>query len=127
MLHIFSSSSALSLKLQCIYIVFRIILTTESNIHTAHIELKLVSFSYSAVYWQLNKTGWKIFLLTCTSDPSLADSTLLSHQQHTMMQLRTLILTSVMLPWILSSAAKDEYMEVRKPKVKISFGGLYSV
>ncbi|XP_070766983.1 osteoglycin, paralog b [Enoplosus armatus] len=30
-----------------------------------------------------------------------------------MMQLRTLIFTSVMLPWILSSAAKDEYMEVR--------------
>ncbi|XP_044067805.1 osteoglycin, paralog b [Siniperca chuatsi] len=28
-----------------------------------------------------------------------------------MMQLRTLIFTSVMLPWILSSAAKDEYMQ----------------
>ncbi|XP_076598068.1 osteoglycin, paralog b [Chaetodon auriga] len=36
-----------------------------------------------------------------------------------MMQLRTLIFTSVMLPWILSSAAKDEYMEVRKPKKDI--------
>ncbi|XP_059190194.1 osteoglycin, paralog b [Centropristis striata] len=33
-----------------------------------------------------------------------------------MMQLRTLIFTSVMLPWILSSAAKDEYMEVIKAK-----------
>ncbi|XP_042347089.1 osteoglycin, paralog b [Plectropomus leopardus] len=33
-----------------------------------------------------------------------------------MMELRTLIITSVMLPWILSSAAKVEYMEVRKPK-----------
>ncbi|CAK6957391.1 osteoglycin%2C paralog b [Scomber scombrus] len=33
-----------------------------------------------------------------------------------MMKLRTLIFTSVMLPWILSSAAKDEYMEARKPK-----------
>ncbi|XP_031172565.1 osteoglycin, paralog b [Sander lucioperca] len=32
-----------------------------------------------------------------------------------MMQLRTFIFTSVLLPWILSSAAKDEYMEVRKP------------
>ncbi|XP_045912345.1 mimecan-like [Micropterus dolomieu] len=28
-----------------------------------------------------------------------------------MMQLRTLIFTSVILPWLLSSAAKDEYME----------------
>ncbi|XP_035512279.1 osteoglycin, paralog b [Morone saxatilis] len=36
-----------------------------------------------------------------------------------MMQLKTLIFTSVMLPWILSSAAKDEYMEVRKPKKDI--------
>ncbi len=27
-----------------------------------------------------------------------------------------------MLPWILSSAAKDEDMEVRRPKVKLSFG-----
>nr|XP_033483744.1 osteoglycin, paralog b [Epinephelus lanceolatus] len=33
-----------------------------------------------------------------------------------MMQLRTLIFTSVMLPWMLSSAARDGYMEVRKPK-----------
>ncbi|KAM9351318.1 osteoglycin, paralog b [Symphorus nematophorus] len=33
-----------------------------------------------------------------------------------MMQLRTLIFTSVMLPWMLSSAATDEYMEVRKPE-----------
>ncbi|XP_037629865.1 osteoglycin, paralog b [Sebastes umbrosus] len=33
-----------------------------------------------------------------------------------MMQLRTLIFTSVMLPWILSSAAKGEYMEARKPR-----------
>ncbi|XP_029292285.1 osteoglycin, paralog b isoform X2 [Cottoperca gobio] len=33
-----------------------------------------------------------------------------------MMQLRTLIFTLIMLPWILSSAAKEEYMEVRKPK-----------
>ncbi|XP_023278583.1 mimecan-like [Seriola lalandi dorsalis] len=33
-----------------------------------------------------------------------------------MMQLRTLIFTSVVLPWILSSAAKDEYVEARKPK-----------
>ncbi|KAF1390341.1 hypothetical protein PFLUV_G00057050 [Perca fluviatilis] len=32
-----------------------------------------------------------------------------------MMQLRTLIFTSVLLPWILSSAAKEEYVEVRKP------------
>uniref|UniRef100_A0A3B4UPS1 Mimecan n=1 Tax=Seriola dumerili TaxID=41447 RepID=A0A3B4UPS1_SERDU len=39
------------------------------------------------------------------------------------MQLRTLIFTSVVLPWILSSAAKDEYVEARKPKVKISSGG----
>uniref|UniRef100_A0A8C2X354 Mimecan n=1 Tax=Cyclopterus lumpus TaxID=8103 RepID=A0A8C2X354_CYCLU len=38
----------------------------------------------------------------------------------TMMQLRTLILTSVMLPWMLSSAAKEKHM--RKPKVKISLG-----
>ncbi|XP_040903550.1 osteoglycin, paralog b [Toxotes jaculatrix] len=37
-----------------------------------------------------------------------------------MMQLRTLIFTSVMLPWILSSAAKDEYMEARKPKRDIA-------
>ncbi|XP_054465367.1 osteoglycin, paralog b [Anoplopoma fimbria] len=33
-----------------------------------------------------------------------------------MMQLRTLILTSVMLPWMLSSAARDKNTEVRKPK-----------
>ncbi|KAK9514824.1 hypothetical protein VZT92_025511 [Zoarces viviparus] len=33
-----------------------------------------------------------------------------------MMQLRTLLLTSVMLPWMLSSAAKNKSMEVRKPK-----------
>ncbi|KAG7228203.1 hypothetical protein INR49_013366 [Caranx melampygus] len=33
-----------------------------------------------------------------------------------MMQLRTLIFTSVVLPWILSSAAKDEFVEARKPK-----------
>ncbi|XP_041655481.1 osteoglycin, paralog b isoform X2 [Cheilinus undulatus] len=33
-----------------------------------------------------------------------------------MMHLRTLIFTSVMLPWILSSAAKNEYVEVWKPQ-----------
>ncbi|XP_034063451.1 osteoglycin, paralog b [Gymnodraco acuticeps] len=33
-----------------------------------------------------------------------------------MMQLRTLFLTSILLPWILSTAAKDKYMEVRRPK-----------
>ncbi|XP_047448718.1 osteoglycin, paralog b [Mugil cephalus] len=32
----------------------------------------------------------------------------------TMMQIRILIFTSVLLPWILCSAAKDEYMEARK-------------
>ncbi|XP_018541480.1 osteoglycin, paralog b [Lates calcarifer] len=37
-----------------------------------------------------------------------------------MMQLRTLIFTSVMLPWILSSAAKDEYMEARRPERAIT-------
>ncbi|KAI4824105.1 osteoglycin, paralog b isoform X2 [Pseudochaenichthys georgianus] len=33
-----------------------------------------------------------------------------------MMQLRTLFFTSILLPWILSTAAKDKYMEVRRPK-----------
>ncbi|XP_068585876.1 mimecan-like isoform X2 [Cebidichthys violaceus] len=33
-----------------------------------------------------------------------------------MMQLRTLLLTSVVLPWMLSSAAKQKNMDVRKPK-----------
>ncbi|XP_036961619.1 osteoglycin, paralog b isoform X2 [Acanthopagrus latus] len=37
-------------------------------------------------------------------------------EEDTMMQLRTLIFTYVILPWILSSAAKGEYMEARKPK-----------
>ncbi|KAM7404897.1 hypothetical protein PAMP_012202 [Pampus punctatissimus] len=32
-----------------------------------------------------------------------------------MMKLRILIFTSVMIPWILSSAVKGEYMEARKP------------
>lgn len=32
-----------------------------------------------------------------------------------------------MLPWILSSAAKDEYMEARKPTVRISFGVYYKL
>uniref|UniRef100_UPI0037E8A8E6 osteoglycin, paralog b n=1 Tax=Semicossyphus pulcher TaxID=241346 RepID=UPI0037E8A8E6 len=36
-----------------------------------------------------------------------------------MMHLRTFIFTSVMLPWILSSAAKYEYMEARKPQKDI--------
>nr|XP_046253852.1 osteoglycin, paralog b [Scatophagus argus] len=36
-----------------------------------------------------------------------------------MLQLRTLIFTSIMLPWLLSFAAKEEYMEVRKPKKDI--------
>lgn len=40
----------------------------------------------------------------------------LTSNSDTMMQLRTLIFTSVMLPWMLSSAARDGYMEVRKPK-----------
>ncbi|XP_029994011.1 osteoglycin, paralog b isoform X1 [Sphaeramia orbicularis] len=34
-----------------------------------------------------------------------------------MIQLRALILTSLMLPWILSSAAKYEYMEARKAEI----------
>ncbi|XP_060930753.1 osteoglycin, paralog b [Limanda limanda] len=33
-----------------------------------------------------------------------------------MMQLRTLIFTSLMIPWILSAAAQHEYMEARKPE-----------
>ncbi|KAK5923875.1 hypothetical protein CgunFtcFv8_000804 [Champsocephalus gunnari] len=33
-----------------------------------------------------------------------------------MMQLRTLFFTSILLPWILSTAAKDKYMEVRRHK-----------
>ncbi|KAM3617330.1 uncharacterized protein V6R79_004932 [Siganus canaliculatus] len=37
-----------------------------------------------------------------------------------MMQFRTLILASVMLPCILSSAAKDKYMEVKAPKRETS-------
>ncbi|XP_049436202.1 osteoglycin, paralog b [Epinephelus fuscoguttatus] len=40
----------------------------------------------------------------------------LTSNSDTMMQLRTLIFTSVILPWMLSSAARDGYMEVRKPK-----------
>ncbi|XP_071776897.1 osteoglycin, paralog b [Centroberyx gerrardi] len=37
-----------------------------------------------------------------------------------MVHLRTLIFTIVMLPWMLSSAAKSEYMEARKPKTDVS-------
>ncbi|XP_070695591.1 osteoglycin, paralog b [Pempheris klunzingeri] len=36
-----------------------------------------------------------------------------------MLQLQALIFTSVVLPWILSSAAKDEYLDVRKHKKDI--------
>ena len=45
-------------------------------------------------------------------------SLLLPATAHTMVQLRTLLLISVMLSGLLSSAAKDEFMEARKPKVK---------
>ncbi|KAL7398109.1 hypothetical protein ABVT39_004485 [Epinephelus coioides] len=45
----------------------------------------------------------------------------LTSNSDTMMQLRTLIFTSVMLPWMLSSAARDGYMEVRKPKKDVAF------
>ncbi|KAA8590916.1 osteoglycin, paralog b [Etheostoma spectabile] len=41
-----------------------------------------------------------------------------------MMQLRTFIFTSILLPWILSSAAKDEYMEVRKLTTFPDYGTL---
>lgn len=44
-----------------------------------------------------------------------------------MMQLRTLFITSIMLPWIPSSAANDAYVEARKPEVKYLSEVTYSV
>ncbi|KAG7520681.1 mimecan-like [Solea senegalensis] len=59
----------------------------------------------------------KFFLLTFNSDPSLADSSLsFLSLRNTMIQLRTLTFTCVVLLWTLCSAAKVEYMEARKLK-----------
>lgn len=43
------------------------------------------------------------------------------------MQLRTLFIISIMLPWIPSSAANDAYVEARKPEVKYLSEVTYSV
>ncbi|XP_034393884.1 osteoglycin, paralog b isoform X2 [Cyclopterus lumpus] len=72
--------------------------------------------------WALIKgeKNWTENLLGLTADWTLSPLSSLSlsgDTPDTMMQLRTLILTSVMLPWMLSSAAKEKHM--RKPKKEI--------
>lgn len=102
------------------------ILTTEININAAYMELKFVSLSFSAEYWQSKKNGTEnvpahMHLRSQSSSHSpLSPAT----KDHTMMQLRTLFIASIMLPWILSSAASNTYMEARKPEVKYLFGVL---
>lgn len=102
------------------------ILTTEISINAAYMELKFVFLSFSAEYWQSKKNGTEnvpahMHLRSQSSSHSpLSPAT----KDHTMMQLRTLFITSIMFPWILSSAASNTYMEARKPEVKYLLGVL---
>lgn len=56
------------------------------------------------------------------SQPSRQLCPPLSSHWGTMIPLRILIFTYVMLPWIVSSAAKGEYMEARTPAVRKLWG-----